>query len=63
MEMIERLSHLRTAKGLKVNKFILQPVVCSNKQMMTAFQNGLRYKKNGLERKRKMRRLRAARVI
>ncbi|GEM_PF-5516303 len=41
LEMIERISHLRTKEGLKVNKFILQPVVCTNKQMMTAFQKWL----------------------
>jgi FRG domain len=41
IEMIERLTHLRTAQGLSVNKFILQPVVCSNKQMMTALQTWL----------------------
>jgi hypothetical protein len=41
LDMIERLSHLKTSKGLKVNEFILQPVVCSNSIMMTAFQKWL----------------------
>jgi hypothetical protein len=37
LSMIERLSHLRTREGLKVNEFILQPIVCSNRVLMEAF--------------------------